>query len=119
MVKKYDGLFILDANLKDDALETILDKVRGEITSAGGSIEKTDVVGKRTFARPMHKRDNGVYTKIRFTVDPDQVADLIKRYKLSDDVFRVQVLVVDEQREAAVVAANAAPVKKEEAPAEA
>jgi ribosomal protein S6 len=118
MAKKYDGMFIFDANVKDDALETILETVQGEITKVGGSIEATDVVGKRTFARPMHKRENGVYVKMRFMVDPDKIDALIARYKLSEDVFRVQFLVVDEKREAAVEAANAATEKKEDAPAE-
>jgi hypothetical protein len=32
----------------------------------------TDVLGKKSFARPMHKHDNGVYVKIRFELDPSR-----------------------------------------------
>ena len=64
-----------------------------------GSFVTTEVLGKRTFARPMQKRDNGVYVKIRFELDPNQVAALLGRYHLAEDVFRVQILAVDDRRE--------------------
>ncbi len=47
----------------------------------------------------MKKRDNGVYVKIRFEIDPTEIEKLTKRYKLTEDVFRVQFLVVDERLE--------------------
>jgi len=77
--------------------------VRGEITRLSGKVVSTDVLGKRSFARPMHKRDSGVYVKIRFELDPRHVADLKKRYRLLEDLFRVQILAVDERRESVLV----------------
>ena len=104
-MKKYEGLYIFAGSAKDDALDKQIDKVRGEIVRLSGSVLSTDVLGKKTFARPMHKRDNGVYVKIRFELDPAQLPTLIGRYHLSEDVFRVQILAVDERREAARAAA--------------
>lgn len=98
-MKKYDGLYIFASSAKDEALDKQLDKARGEITRLSGNVLSTDVLGRRTFARPMHKRDNGVYVKIRFVLDPLQIPALIGRYHLSDDIFRVQILAVDERRE--------------------
>lgn len=118
MVKKYDGLFIFGAAVKDDALDGMLATVKIEITKLGGRIDSTDIVGRRTFARPMQKRENGVYVKMRFNLEAGQVDALTRRFKLSEDVFRVQFLLVDERREAAVAASNAAQAKREEAPVE-
>jgi len=98
-MKKYDGLYIFAGSAKDEALDKQLDKARGEITRLSGNVLSTDVLGRKTFARPMHKRDNGVYAKIRFELDPSQVPTLIGRYHLADDIFRVQILAVDERRE--------------------
>jgi len=47
----------------------------------------------------MQKRDNGVYVKIRFELDPSQISALLSRYRLAEDVFRVQILAVDDRRE--------------------
>ena len=67
------------------------------------TVLSTDVLGKKSFARPMRKRDSGVYVKIRFELDPAQVSTLVGRYLLVEDVFRVQILAVDERREAILV----------------
>ncbi len=99
-MKKYDGLYIFAGSAKDDVLDKQVDKVCGEITRLDGNVLTTEVLGKRTFARPMQKRDNGVYVKIRFELDPSQVSVLLGRYRLTEDVFRVQILAVDERREA-------------------
>jgi len=99
---------------KDDVLDKQIEKVRGEITRLSGKVLTTEVLGKKTFARPMHKRDNGVYVKIRFELDPLQVTTLIGRYHLIEDIFRVQILAVDERREA-IIATQAEALKVREA----
>ena len=113
-MKKYDGLYIFAGSAKDDVLDKQVDKVCGEITRLDGNVLTTEVLGKRTFARPMQKRDNGVYVKIRFELDPNQVSVLLGRYRLSEDVFRVQILAVDDRREA-VLARQAEERKAREA----
>lgn len=98
-MKKYDGLYIFAGSAKDDVLDKQIDKARGEITRLSGNVLSTEVLGKRTFARPMHKRDNGVYVKVRFEMDPAQIQALKGRYRLAEEVFRVQILAVDDRRE--------------------
>ena len=114
MMKKYEGLYIFAGSAKDDVLDKQVEKVLGEITRLSGNVISTDVLGKRTFARPMNKRENGVYVKIRFELDPQHVTDLKNRYRLLEDLFRVQILVVDERRESVLAQqeeAHKAPVK--------
>ena len=100
-MKKYDGLYIFAGNAKDDVLENSLAKAVAEIERFGGKIEAQDILGKRTFARPMHKRENGVYALVRFEMDPLKVKDLVNRYRLVEEVFRVQILAVDDRRTSA------------------
>lgn len=113
-MKKYDGLYIFAGTAKEDVLDKQIDKARGEITRLSGNVLTTEVLGKKTFARPMHKRDNGVYVKIRFELDPAQVTTLVGRYHLIEDIFRVQILAVDERCEA-VLAKQAEEQKAREA----
>lgn len=102
-MNKYEGLYIFAGSAKDDVLDKQIDKARGEITRLSGNVLSTDVLGKKSFARPMRKRDSGVYVKIRFELDPAQVSTLVSRYHLVEEIFRVQILVVDERREAVLV----------------
>jgi ribosomal protein S6 len=50
----------------------------------------------------MKKRENGVYVQVRIELDPLKVTELVNRYRLVEEVFRVQILAVDERREAKI-----------------
>ena len=101
-MKKYDALYIFVGIAKDDVLEANLDKALAEVTRLGGNILEKVQLGKRMFSRPMKKRESGVYVKVRLELDPAKVDELVKRYKLVEEVFRVQILAVDDRREAKI-----------------
>ena len=101
-MKKYDALYIFVGIAKDDVLEANLEKALAEVTRLGGNVLEKVQLGKRAFSRPMKKRENGVYVKVRLELDPSKVDELVKRYKLVEEVFRVQILAVDDRREAKI-----------------
>ena len=101
-MKKYDALYIFVGIAKDDVLEANLDKALAEVTRLGGNVLEKVQLGKRMFSRPMKKRESGVYVKVRLELDPAKVDELVKRYKLVEEVFRVQILAVDDRREAKI-----------------
>ena len=101
-MKKYDALYIFVGIAKDDALEACLEKALAEVEKRGGKVLEKVSLGRRAFSRPMKKRDSGVYVKVRFEIDPAQLEDLVKRYRLVEEVFRVQILAVDDRRESKI-----------------
>ena len=119
-MKKYDALYIFVGVTKDDVLEANLEKALAEIARLGGNVLEKVSLGKRGFSRPMKKRESGVYVKVRFELDPLKVAELVNRYKLVEEVFRVQILAVDDRREAKLAqerSVRAARLAKKEAAA--
>lgn len=90
-MKKYEGLIILPAPLDEQTLEDKLDKIRAEITKLGGVVEHTTRMGRQTFARRLKKKDTGFYMLLTFTIDPSKIAPLRERYRLNEDVFRLQI----------------------------
>ena len=107
-MKKYDALYIFVGISKDDALNACLDKALAEVARVGGTVLSTESLGKRTFSRPMSKKESGVYVKVRVELDPSRVSELVKRYQLVEEVFRVQILAVDERREEKLAAEKTA-----------
>ena len=101
-MQKYDALYICVGISKDDALEACLEKALAEVTRRGGNVLEKVSLGRRAFSRPMKKRDSGVYVKVRFEMDPQEIEELVKRYRLVEEVFRVQILAVDERRESQI-----------------
>ena len=87
----YEGLFIFDDKLKDDELKTTVDGALALIEKQGGSVLGYKKLGRRSFARPQKKREAGIYVRAVFNLDADKVSPLLAKYKLSEDVFRVQI----------------------------
>ncbi len=117
MMKKYDALYIFANAPKDEALDQMVEKAGAEITRLGGQLIGTETLGKRTFARAMRKRESGVYVRIRFEIAPDRIQALKARYVLTEEVFRVQILSVDERREDKIAEQSARRKAKAEAAA--
>ena len=99
-MNKYEAMFIVPESLKD--IEEALGKVRDEIKKHGGDVESATRLGKRMFARKMKKQDAGQYVIMTFKAPTDQVKTLMARFKMNEEIFRVQIV-----RAPAVVAAAA------------
>jgi len=106
MPRKYEALFIFAGNIKDEALEKVIEQSATEIQKLGGVIESTETLGRRTFARTMQKRDHGVYVKFYFSIEPEKVKKIHTRFKHNDDCFRLQITIRNERVEAAKKADN-------------
>jgi small subunit ribosomal protein S6 len=87
----YEGLFIFADTLKEEELKDVIDRAMAEVTKFDGSVLGVKKLGRRNFARPMDKRESGIYVRTVFNLDPQSITPLLARYKLSEDVFRVQV----------------------------
>ncbi len=112
-MKKYDALYIFTGVVKDDALNANLDKALAEVSRVGGNVLSRESLGKRVFSRPMQKKESGVYVKVRMELDPAKIDELVNRYHLVEEVFRVQILAVDERREAKIAAERQARADRE------
>lgn len=109
----YEGLFVFEGSRTDAEVAESVQRTCGEITRLKGEIIKQKVLGKRTFARPIRKRDSGHYVRILFKFDPSAIDALLARYKLAGDVFRHQITRVpdgadwSDEKEAAAADARA------------
>ena len=91
-MNKYEAMFIFADDLKDDALEEALNKVRAEIKAVGGEIENTTRMGRRPFARILHKKEAGQYVLITFQCDGQHISTLLAKYRLNETIFRVTIM---------------------------
>jgi len=93
----YEGLFIFPELLNDEELEAARSHVLAEIERHGGKVLGQRKLGRREFARPLGKQRSGVYVRVVFDLDGGKVPALRARYRLSDDVTRVQITTGDAQ----------------------
>jgi ribosomal protein S6 len=89
-VKRYEGLFILNAASKEEVLKETIDKISTEITSAGGKVETVQKMDKKAFSRVAdHKTSSGFYVNYVFESAPEVVAKLRGRFVNNEEIFRV------------------------------
>jgi small subunit ribosomal protein S6 len=91
-MNKYEAMLIFSESFKDDKLEAAMDKVKAEIEKTGGKVGGATRLGRRQFARRLEKETAGHYAVVSFELPGDKVAALHGRFKLNEEIFRVQIV---------------------------
>ena len=84
---KSEPLLIPPAPLDDEATAALVGKFKSLI-EANGTIDSIDEWGKRRLAYPINDENEGIYTVINFTSEPDFPAELDRVYKITEGVMR-------------------------------
>ena len=91
-MRTYDALLIFLTSIKEDSMEKNLERIKGEITKLGGTVQNVRPMGLRSFARRLKKKEAGLYVNIRFDMDETNANTLRTRLKLNEDIFRIQIV---------------------------
>ncbi|MDF3129421.1 30S ribosomal protein S6 [Kiritimatiellaeota bacterium B1221] len=89
-MNRYEAMVILPESLTEDEIEQGLDRLNAAIKALGGQASKASRMGRKAFARPMHKQTVGEYALLRLELDGDKIAELQSVLKLDDAIFRIQ-----------------------------
>ena len=90
MTRKYEALVIFSDAVRDDDLEKALGRFADELQKLGATIEGTEAIGRKTFARTIDKRDAALYGKVRFDAEPAAIAPMRERFRLYEDTLRIR-----------------------------
>ena len=96
-MRTYEALYIVSPELDDNAIQTVVADVERLITTAGGTIVRSDVWGKRKLAYTINKHVEGVYVVLRFNANPDSIKRFEQQLKLTEAIIRFMVLYLDEK----------------------
>ena len=89
---KYEGLFIINADLAEDERGKVIKDIEKSITSAKGKVMDVERIGKKKLAYKIKKRSEGVYVNIKFEAPSEGVAVLNKKLKMKENILRVFIL---------------------------
>src|SRR6266480_3961393 len=68
------------------------------ITSQGGSITKTEMMGKRQLAYEINHKKDGTYVLLEVEGSGAEIAELERRMRVNDQILRYMTIRVDEDR---------------------
>lgn len=97
-MRTYNMMIIFESTMSEEGLEKALGRISDEVAKFGGKTQESKMIGKRAFARPMKKKHDGLYVKLSMEFEPLKIDELKERFRLNEDIFRVQILVADEKK---------------------
>ena len=92
VLRHYEIMVILDPNLEERTVAPSIDQYLNVIRTAGGSVEKLDVWGRRRLAYEINKKAEGIYAVIDLQATPEAVAELDRQLRLNELVLRTKVI---------------------------
>ncbi len=87
-MKTYEMLYVLDANLSDEAKEAFVSKFESVVTNDGGTVVSTDKWGVKKLAYPINYKSDGYYVLMTFEAEPAVVKELDRVAGLAVEVLR-------------------------------
>jgi small subunit ribosomal protein S6 len=95
-MRRYEMMIILDPSLEERTVQPSLDQFLKVITTAGGTVDKVDVWGRRRLSYEIDKKSEGIYTVVDMTAEPDAVKELDRQLNLNEAVLRTKVMRPDQ-----------------------
>jgi small subunit ribosomal protein S6 len=95
--KIYETTFIVNAALDDPQIDAEIERVKEVIVKNGGEIRDVNKWGRKRFAYPIKKKNNGFYAVIEFTAPSDAIAKLERHYQLDENILRYLTIVLDKK----------------------
>ena len=103
-MRDYEVLYIVRADLDDDKVQDAVKRVNTLIERSGGTIERTNLWGKRKLAYEVKHQKEGSYVLQDFKLDPDRVPELEAALKITEEVLRHLIVRKPEKPVATAVA---------------
>ena len=91
----YESAVLINAELDDQQIESILSKIKDFITNNGGKIREFENWGRKRLAYTVEKSKIGYYAIYRFDAPSDFVAKLERTYSLDEHILRYLTLTLD------------------------
>lgn len=87
-MRDYELMVVINPELDDEGMSTIMDKLKGLITERGGSITDVEQWGRRRLAYPIKHFLEGNYVLTHFKMDPNLTNEVDAGLRLSEAVLR-------------------------------
>ena len=96
--RTYELVFIVDPEVTEDEVIKLSEGVQKIITGQGGSITKTEMMGKRQLAYEINHKKDGTYVLLEVEGSGAEIAEVERRMRVNDQILRYMTIRVDEDR---------------------
>ncbi len=97
----YEMMYIAEPDSTDDHIEKLNSAISELIETQGGSVVKVEDMGRRRMAYKIKKNTEGRYVLFEIEGSGKEIAELERRMRVNDTIFRYITVRVDEDRKTA------------------
>lgn len=91
-MRKYEMMVILNPEIDERTVAPALEKLLNVVSANGGSVDATDIWGKRRLAYQIEKYSEGIYAVIEMTTNAQIAEELTRQLSLNESVLRTKLL---------------------------
>ena len=91
-MNKYEVVYILDTKLDDATKDALIERFKGVVETANGTVESVDKWGVRKLAYEINFKNEGYYVLMNFSADANTPDELERQMRITDGVMRFIVI---------------------------
>ena len=91
-MRNYELVVIVHPDLDENAVNAVVDKVKGWVVDAGGAIVKVDMWGRRRMAYAIRKQHEGQYVMLQVEIAPSFSSELERNLRFLEPVMRFMLI---------------------------
>ena len=94
--RQYELAYVISPTVTDEDVNELHEKISEIIQQLGGTVDKTDMWGRRRLAYEINRHREGIYVIVLLTGPADMVRELERRLRVMEQLLRHLVIRVDE-----------------------
>lgn len=87
-MREYETLFLVKADVPDEGVDRIKERIRAAVAKHGGKVIKFTNWGKKKTAFPVAKQPRAVYVHVDYLGNPGIVAEVERNLAITEDVTK-------------------------------
>lgn len=91
-MRKYEVMILIDQDVDERQVPTVVEKHLETITKGGGSVDNTDIWGRRRLAYDINKKSEALYAVVQLTAEPAVVKEMDRLMGIDEQIVRTKVL---------------------------
>jgi len=96
-MRKYEVMYIIKADLEDEARQEVINNMHAIITDNGGTIDNVDEWGVRDFAYEIDDMTKGYYVVIKITTETAGLNEFERLMHINANIVRYLIINTEEK----------------------
>ena len=91
-MRKYEVMVLIDSDVDERQVPALVEKHLEVITKGGGSVDNTDIWGRRRLAYDINKKSEAIYAVLQISAEPAIVSEMDRLMSIDERIVRTKVL---------------------------